>query len=261
MKNVGRVIIACAVAFVLFLVVQFVTGYYGEWFTSSKYSIESARIEQTVKETGEVEVHEVIKYDMRKPFKGLYRYVPSARYVKISNVRIWVEEDKDAYVQYLKNNENEFEARVWIVPYGSTQDMEPDGKEYTLHVSYVAKYVVENGKDCTQIFRQFWGSDWDAPVNNLTAVFNLPSSMIPTDIYTHPKAKVTQNDNIIEMSLRHLPPYAFAETRMVFKPQADMQFSVANNSLDLEGITKGLKNIKKHRYHLEHDLQSIALWC
>jgi len=252
MKNVGRVIIACAVAFVLFLVVQFVTGYYGEWFTSSKYSIESARIEQTVKETGEVEVHEVIKYDMRKPFKGLYRYVPSARYVKISNVRIWVEEDKDAYVQYLKNNENEFEARVWIVPYGSTQDMEPDGKEYTLHVSYVAKYVVENGKDCTQIFRQFWGSDWDAPVNNLTAVFNLPSSMIPTDIYTHPKAKVTQNDNIIEMSLRHLPPYAFAETRMVFKPQADMQFSVANNSLDLEGITK-----EENKYNQQRMLRIV----
>jgi uncharacterized membrane protein len=252
MKNVGRVIIACAVAFVLFLVVQFVTGYYGEWFTSSKYSIESARIEQTVKETGEVEVHEVIKYDMRKPFKGLYRYVPPARYVKISNVRIWVEEDKDAYVQYLKNNENEFEARVWIVPYGSTQDMEPDGKEYTLHVSYVAKYVVENGKDCTQIFRQFWGSDWDAPVNNLTAVFNLPSSMIPTDIYTHPKAKVTQNDNIIEMSLRHLPPYAFAETRMVFKPQADMQFSVANNSLDLEGITK-----EENKYNQQRMLRIV----
>jgi uncharacterized membrane protein len=252
MKNVGRVIIACAVAFVLFLVVQFVTGYYGEWFTSSKYSIESARIEQTVKETGEVEVHEVIKYDMRKPFKGLYRYVPPARYVKISNVRIWVEEDKDANVQYLKNNENEFEARVWIVPYGSTQDMEPDGKEYTLHVSYVAKYVVENGKDCTQIFRQFWGSDWDAPVNNLTAVFNLPSSMIPTDIYTHPKAKVTQNDNIIEMSLRHLPPYAFAETRMVFKPQADMQFSVANNSLDLEGITK-----EENKYNQQRMLRIV----
>lgn len=252
MKNVGRVIIACAVAFVLFLVVQFVTGYYGEWFTSSKYSIESARIEQTVKETGEVEVHEVIKYDMRKPFKGLYRYVPPARYVKISNVRIWVEEDKDAYVQYLKNNENEFEARVWIVPYGSTQDMEPDGKEYTLHVSYVAKYVVENGKDCTQTFRQFWGSDWDAPVNNLTAVFNLPSSMIPTDIYTHPKAKVTQNDNIIEMSLRHLPPYAFAETRMVFKPQADMQFSVANNSLDLEGITK-----EENKYNQQRMLRIV----
>jgi len=252
MKNVGRVIIACAVAFVLFLVVQFVTGYYGEWFTSSKYSIESARIEQTVKETGEVEVHEVIKYDMRKPFKGLYRYVPPARYVKISNVRIWVEEDKDAYIQYLKNNENEFEARVWIVPYGSTQDMEPDGKEYTLHVSYVAKYVVENGKDCTQIFRQFWGSDWDAPVNNLTAVFNLPSSMIPTDIYTHPKAKVTQNDNIIEMSLRHLPPYAFAETRMVFKPQPDMQFSVANNSLDLEGITK-----EENKYNQQRMLRIV----
>jgi uncharacterized membrane protein len=252
MKNVGRGIIACAVAFVLFLVVQFVTGYYGEWFTSSKYSIESARIEQTVKETGEVEVHEVIKYDMRKPFKGLYRYVPPARYVKISNVRIWVEEDKDANVQYLKNNENEFEARVWIVPYGSTQDMEPDGKEYTLHVSYVAKYVVENGKDCTQIFRQFWGSDWDAPVNNLTAVFNLPSSMIPTDIYTHPKAKVTQNDNIIEMSLRHLPPYAFAETRMVFKPQADMQFSVANNSLDLEGITK-----EENKYNQQRMLRIV----
>jgi uncharacterized membrane protein len=152
----------------------------------------------------------------------------------------------------LKNNENEFEARVWIVPYGSTQDMEPDGKEYTLHVSYVAKYVVENGKDCTQIFRQFWGSDWDAPVNNLTAVFNLPSSMIPTDIYTHPKAKVTQNDNIIEMSLRHLPPYAFAETRMVFKPQADMQFSVANNSLDLEGITK-----EENKYNQQRMLRIV----
>jgi uncharacterized membrane protein len=130
--------------------------------------------------------------------------------------------------------------------------MEPDGKEYTLHVSYVAKYVVENGKDCTQIFRQFWGSDWDAPVNNLTAVFNLPSSMIPTDIYTHPKAKVTQNDNIIEMSLRHLPPYAFAETRMVFKPQADMQFSVANNSLDLEGITK-----EENKYNQQRMLRIV----
>ncbi len=238
MKNVGRVIIACVVAFVIFMAVQFLTGHYGEWFTSSKYTIESARIEQTVKETGEVEVHEVIKYDMRKPFRGLYRYIPPARYVKISNVRIWVEEDKDAYVQYLKNTENEFEARVWIVPYGSSQELNPDGKEYTLHVSYVAKYVVEHGHDCTQIFRQFWGPDWDAPVKNLTAVFNLPGNMTPTEIYTHPKASVNQNGNTVEFSIESLPPYAFAETRMVFAPQADMEFSVTNSSLDLKAISK-----------------------
>src|SRR6056297_3662178 len=253
MKNVGRVIIACVVAFVLFLVVQFFTGYYGEWFTSSKYSINSARIEQTVKENGEVEVHEVIKYDMRKPFRGLYRYVPPARYVKISNVRIWVEEDKNAYVQYLKNTENEFEARVWIVPYGSNQELKPEGKKYTLHVSYVAKNVVEDGKDCTQIFRQFWGPDWDAPVNNLTAVFNLPSTMSPTDIYTHPKAEVNQNGNSIEMSIRHLPPYAFAETRMVFNPQADMEFSVSNSSLNLKAISK-----EENQYNRQRSLRIIV---
>lgn len=249
MKNIGRVIIACVVAIVLFLVVQFFTGHYGEWFTSSKYTIEFARIEQTVKETGEVEVHEVIKYNMRKPFRGLYRYVPPARYVKISNVRIWVEEDKDAYVQYLKNNENEFEARVWLVPYGSSQEMDPDGKEYTLHVSYVARNVIENGKDCTQIFRQVWGSDWDAPVDNLTAVFNLPSNLNPLDIYTHPKAKVDQNGNTVEMSINHLPPYAFAETRMVFDPRTveDFKFSVSNNSLDLDGIKKEENRYNRQR--------------
>src|SRR6056297_585885 len=247
MKNVGRIILACVVAFVLWIAVQFITGHYGEWYTSSKYAIESARIEQTVKETGEVEVHEVIKYDMRKPFRGLYRYVPQDRYVKISNVRIWVEEEKDAYVQYLKNNENEFEARVWIVPYGSNQELEPDGKSYTLHVSYVAKNVVEDGKDCTQIFRQFWGQDWDAPVNNLTAVFNLPSSMSPTDIYTHPKAQVNQNGNTIEFSIDALPPYAFAETRMVFNPQADMDFSVSNSSLDLKAIAKEENRYNRQR--------------
>ncbi|MEA1883505.1 MAG: DUF2207 domain-containing protein [Thermotogota bacterium] len=253
MKNVVRVIIACVVAFVLFIVVQFVTGHYGEWFTSSKYSIESARIEQTIKDTGEVEVHEVIKYDMRKPFRGLYRYVPQDRYVKISNVRIWVEEDKDAYVQYLKNTENEFEARVWIVPCRSNQELDPEGKKYTLHVSYVAKYVVEDGKDCTQIFRQFWGPDWDAPVDNLTAVFNLPSSMSPTEIYTHPKAKVNQNGNTIEMSIRHLPPYAFAETRMVFDPQADMKFSVSNSSLDLKAIAK-----EENLYNRQRSLRIVV---
>ncbi|MFP4461317.1 MAG: DUF2207 family protein, partial [Thermotogota bacterium] len=71
-----------------------------------------------------------------------------------------------------------------------------------------------------------------------TAVFNLPSSMSPTDIYTHPKAQVNQNGNAVEFSLNHLPPYTFAETRMVFDQQSNMNFSVQNNSLDLKAIAK-----------------------
>lgn len=253
MKNIGRVIIACVVAFVLFIAVQFITGHYSEWFTSAKYAIDWARIEQTVKENGEVEVHETIHYIMRKPFRGLFRTMPQARYVEISNVRISVEEEKDAYIEFLTNNKNEFNARIWIAPYGSSQEIDPNGKTYTLHVRYLAKKVIEAGVDCTQIFRQFWGPEWDAPVKNLTAIFNLPNGLAPTEIYTHPKATVVQDANRIEMAINGLPPFAFAETRMVFKPQSTIENSAINPSLTLEAVSS-----EENAYNIQRSMKIIV---
>ncbi len=250
MKNMWRVIIACIVGFAVFIAIQFVVGDYGEWFVSSKYDIESARIEQTVKDNGEVEVHEIIRYKMRKPFRGLYRNVPQGRYVKMSNVRIWVEEEKDAYVQFLKNTGTEFEARVWIAPYGSTQELDQKGKEYTLHVTYLASGVVESGEDCSQILRQFWGTGWDSPVKNITAVFNFPSGFLPDQIYTHPKADISRTANTVELNLNYLPPQSFGEVRFVFDQVSQMALSANNRSLNKKAIEK-----EENDYNLQRTLK------
>jgi len=211
---------------------------YFNWFISSKYSIDSVKVEQIMDEDGNFKVHEIITYNMRKPFRGLYRYIPPERYVKISDVKIWTEGIEAKYVD-LQKTERSFEAKVWLVPFQSTQQLDP--KKYNkvvLHVSYTAKYIFEVGEDVAQVFRQFWGPDWEAPVKNIEAIFRFPNDIKPLKIYTHPKAKIESIGNTYEIKLSRLPPYSFGEVRFIFKPIDNIKYSVKNLPFNLNEIEK-----------------------
>lgn len=245
MKNIGRVIAAVLVGIVLFFVVQFVSGAitekesYLSYFLSSKYSIESARVEQTLQEDGTVKVHEIFNYKMRKPFRGLTRNIPQGRYVQMRNVKIWVEEVPDAHIEYLSKNNYEFNARIWIAPYLSNNEISPDGKEYTMHVTYDAVGVVESGKDCSQILRQYWGNLWEAPLNNMTAVFTFPLDFMPNDIYPHPGIKYDLRGQSYIFHIDALPPNTYGEVRFVFDQKVninDMKYAAVNSTLTKEEI-------------------------
>ncbi|HOO33215.1 MAG TPA: DUF2207 domain-containing protein [Thermotogota bacterium] len=247
MKNIGRVIAAIVVGIILFFVVQFVAGEimergsYLSYFLSSKYAIESARVEQTLQEDGLVKVHEIYHYKMRKPFRGLTRTIPQGRYVQMSNVKIWVDEEPEAHVEYLSKTNTSFNARIWIAPYNSYQEIDPEGKEYTLHVTYDAAGVVEAGKDCSQILRQYWGDMWEAPLKDMTAIFNFPLGFMPTDVYTHPGIAYTLKGQSYVFNVSSLPPNAYGEVRFEFDQRAaisEMKYAVVNSSLTQEDIEK-----------------------
>lgn len=198
---------------------------YINWFLNSKFEIASARIEQIMDKDGTFKVHEIITYNMRKPFRGVYRYIPPERSVEISDIKVWTEGIETKHVELEKTNKS-FSARVWLVPFGSSQQLDP--KEYSkvvLHVSYTARYIFETGEDVAQVFRQFWGSDWESPVKNIEGVFVFPEDIKPLKIYTHPKTKVESSGNTYKISISKFPPYSFAEARFIFNP-VNLKYSV-----------------------------------
>jgi len=232
---------------------------YFNWFFSSKYFISSVKVEQAIQKDGTVKVHEIITYTMRKPFRGVYRYIPPERYVEIGDVNIWTEGVKTQYVD-LHKTKNSFEAKVWLVPFQSTQQLDPkEHKNITLHVLYTARYVLENGMDVSQLFRQFWGPDWDSPAKNIEAIFSFPENLNPVNIYTHPKAEVEKSrNNTYTIKLKRLPPYSFGEVRFVFDVKPNMKYTVKNPGLKFEDIKK--EERKYERDHLKRTLIPVIIY-
>src|SRR6056297_575896 len=238
MKMTLRIILALVLAIVLFGLTQLITGAGGylEWFYSSKYSIESVDIAQTLHDDGSLSVHEIIRVKMRKPFRGLFRYIPESRYVQLSDVNIWVDEVQNPDIQFVHLTDTSFHAQVW---FGQDHEEIPaTGQEYTLHVQYMATGVIESGADCSQIFRQYWSEGWDAPARNLTVTYHFPDHLIPDKIYTHPKASLTQDGNTIILRKSSLPPNAFGETRFLYEKILNLNHTVSNNGLKKTEVKK-----------------------
>jgi uncharacterized membrane protein len=229
--------LAIALVPVFFFLQLILSNGYINWFIESKYSIESAQIEQVIHEDGSVDVHETIQYRMRKPFRGLYRNIPEGRYVQIDNIELWTEGAETKKVEYLKKNSRTFEARVWLVDGTYSDTLDPGGYPYiTLHVTYRAKYIVENGQDVTQVFRQFWGTGWDSFAKDVTGIFHFPERLMPSAVFTHPKIVYTQNQGIYRFHVDHIAPNAYAEVRFVFDESSETEYSVANAGLTMKTI-------------------------
>jgi len=73
-------------------------------------------VESRLLETGEMEVHETISYRMRKPFRGVFREIPPARYEVMEGVNLWTEDLETQEVELTPLPRGGFSARVWLVP-------------------------------------------------------------------------------------------------------------------------------------------------
>ncbi len=237
----GRWVLAVFLAVLMipvffFLQLIFSNGYF-DWFLESKYSIESARIEQVMAEDGSITVHETIQYRMRKPFRGLYRSIPVARYVTLENIELWTEGAVTKKVEYLQKSNQHFEARVWIAENEYASPLSPEGyRDITLHVKYTAKKVLEIGQDADQIFRQFWGTGWDSFANDVTGIFYFPDSLVPDTVYTHPNLTHTVEGNVHTFHAGHIAPNAYAEVRFVFINAPRLTYAVENPALTMSAI-------------------------
>lgn len=242
MKKVLKwaLIILVLVAISLFIQ-SFLGNYYFQWFFTGKYEIAEANIEQIMDNNGIMHVHEVITYKMRKPFRGVYRYIPPSRAVEISNVSVWLENTENKKIdflkaEYLKNNSREFEARIWISK-NYNETISPEEMPYVvLHVKYDAKYTFEKGIDVSQVFRQFWGDGWDAPAKNITANFEFPSTFKILNVYTHPKIQFEKFGNKFTFNIKKLPPFTYAESRFVFDNEVIPDIVYINPTLTKAGI-------------------------
>ncbi len=231
MKMTLRIILALVLAVVLFGVTQLITGAGGylEWFYSSKYSIESVDITQTLHEDGRLSVHEIIHVKMRKPFRGLFRYIPESRYVQLRDVSIWVDEVQNPDIQFVHLNDTSFHAQVWFKQ--SHEEIPATGQEYALHIQYVATGVIESGADCSQFFRQYWSDGWDAPARNLTVTYLFPDDLIPDKIYTHAKASIKNDGNTVILEKKSIPPNRFGETRFIYDKLINATHAAKNPGL------------------------------
>lgn len=186
-KNIIKWVVAGIVLSLLFILFQSMGGNpYFKWYFNSLYTIRSAVIQQGMLPDGRFEVHEIIDYQMRKPFRGLYREIPPSRYVEIDNVKLWTEGIETSSVEFIRKQSNGFEAQVWLVPQGSSERLDPARSPLIrLHVTYTARGVFENGPQVAQIFRQYWGG-WDAPAGSVTGVFDFPDPVNITAVSLHP---------------------------------------------------------------------------
>lgn len=238
-KGIITRVIFVVILVLLFISIQyFIHNPYLLWYFHSLYQIESVKIQATLSENGEMEVHETIHYRMRKPFRGVFREISPARYEVMNNVMIWTEELDAQDVELSSLPQGGFSARVWLVPRGSTMRLDPRKyPQVTLHVKYRVRNVVENGRDIAQIFRQFWG-EWDAPVGRLEGVFDFPEHVSVKQVYTHPKMLWPKMGNRYLFRVFHLPPQSIAEARFVLEPLPDMQYAVENPTLSLEEVER-----------------------
>jgi uncharacterized membrane protein len=221
-------------ALVVFLVVS--NPYLEE---SEQYTIQSALIKQEMDENGMFYVHETIDYEMTGNFRGLYRNLPAGRYVEISDIEIWTEGREAQYIEFLDRDNDSFEARIWLVPYNSSRQLSPNEvKNITLHVKYKARYVLEVGKDTSQILRQFWGDGWDSAARNIKGIFIFPDTVSIEEVYLHPPAEVTENGNTLEIFVEKLPPNTFAEARVILNGETDVVYAAKNNELSLTEVNK-----------------------
>ncbi|MFO7881066.1 MAG: DUF2207 domain-containing protein [Kosmotogaceae bacterium] len=221
-------------ALVVFLVVS--NPYLNE---SDQYTIQSALIEQEMDVDGMFRVHEIIDYEMIGNFRGLYRYVPEGRYVEISDIEIWTEGREAQYIEFLDKDSDSFEARIWLVPYNSSNQLSPsEAKNITLHVKYKAKNVLEVGKDTSQVLRKFWGEGWDSVARNITGRFIFPNTVNIEEVYMHPDGKLSESGNDFEIFIDKLPPNTFAEARFILSGTTNVANAVQNNDLSLAEVNK-----------------------
>ncbi|MFW6120031.1 MAG: DUF2207 family protein [Petrotogales bacterium] len=221
-------------ALVVFLVVS--NPYLNE---SDQYTIKSALIEQEMDENGTFHVHEIIDYEMTSNFRGLHRYVPEGRYVEISDIEIWTEGKEAQYIEYINKDRDSFEARIWLVPYQSSQQLSHNQyKNITLHVKYKAKYVLEMGSDTSQVLRKFWGEGWDSVARNITGRFIFPDTVNIEEVYMHPQGELTEKGNSYEIFIDKLSPNTFAEARFILSGKTNVANAVMNNELSLADVNK-----------------------
>ncbi len=242
---------------VVFILIQFVfSNKHMMWFINSKYYIESVQIEQRFMEDGSVLVHERIHYDMRKPFRGLWREIPASRYVKMDDVKLWVDGQDDTYTEFIRKSPETFEARVWLVPYGSNTELDPGNyDDLVLNVSYRAEFVPEKGVDVSQILRNYWGREWDSPVGEIDVNFIFDGNYFPSEVITHPVAQVTENGNTVNLSLSNVSPYTFCDVRFLFDSLPDLKYAAVNH-----GLTRVNVNYEENKYYEEKNLKYVLLF-
>ncbi len=241
-KRIGYMIIVGIFATGVFLVVQMIRedGWEGNpyllWSLNSVYSISHVDITHEILPNGDLHVHEAITYSMRKPFRMLYRNIPTGRYVEILSPEIWTEGIESQHVSYIHKSQNRVEAEIWLVPLHSGQRLDPvEHPNVTLHVRYTMRNTVEAGSDIVQFFPTFWGKDWDAPVSNIHYSLLYPSFMSLKEVFPHPMGQIDhktlsqQNQNQIEVTIDRLPPFGYGEIRAVFEPFSYEGLSLASN--------------------------------
>ncbi|MGQ9622220.1 MAG: DUF2207 family protein [Candidatus Caldatribacteriaceae bacterium] len=236
MKGVLKKIILFIVLALIFLWIQPLVG--NPLFSSFSplYTFERAYIESQMLPDGTMEVHETITYRMRKPFRGVFREIPPARYVTIDDAELWTENVPAEYIEWEYRNEWGFSAGVWLVPFGSALRLDPRSQgEVVLHVHYRARYVLENGPDTAQVFRQFWGA-WDSWAKNVERVFEFPENVTIEKVYTHPSLPVDRKDHHFIIRAQYLPPQAIAEVRFVAQPTDSLAYAAENPTLTLSAI-------------------------
>lgn len=229
----------------LFLGLQYLgNNPYFTFLFRSLYRIESAQIETKLLDTGEMEVHETIHYQMRKPFRGVFREISPSRYAQMEGVNLWTEGIEMQDMEMVSLPQGGFSARVWLVPRGSSERLDPQKHpRVTLHVQYRVKNVVENGQDIAQIFRQFWGK-WDAPAGLVEGIFAFPPQVHIRKVYLHPPMSISFSDHNFRIWSRNVPPESIAEVRFVMDPLPDMPYAVENPYLYLQEVEKIEEDIK-----------------
>ncbi|AKI96859.1 DUF2207 domain-containing protein [Kosmotoga pacifica] len=210
-KLIIRGVITAAVSLAIWIIISLVVG--GTGFNST-YHLESVEIEHRIMDDGTMEVHEKINYLLVKPYRGIYREIPTGR-TKYSDIKVWTEGMNYTKIQNF-STANSLKLKVWLVPFnGSPREPSEGGDRVTLHITYKVQEAVEEGYDVAQLFWKYWGEDWEQPVKNLKASFSFPDYVNPIKIYTHPPADIKRESNTYWLQWKKFPAKTFGEVRMV----------------------------------------------
>ena len=199
------------------------------------YSILNSDITLVINENGLLEVRETYTYDFDGEFHGVYRDIPLKSGQKISDLKVYTE---NAYASFTHETKDGKE-HIVVHLYSDEAKTQPvRNTQVKVTYTYSFSNVINIYDDIAELQFQFWGKEWDKPVENTHTHVQLKSSD-GVKYWINPyKLSYTDswNDNTLEISTGHISDYG--EVRLLIPLDQFDDNPVFGNRIHENGISK-----------------------
>lgn len=217
-------------------------------FASSDFELKSMNFDANLNEDGSMNVTETWNIDVRSETNTLFKTfkVDSNKYKEIKDVKVSQIEGNEEITFNLKNKEvlhvdkNCYYGLInkngdFEIAWGINEDY---GKK-TYKVSYTVVDAIKNYKDCSELYWQFIGKDFQIDIDRVTGTINIPTAVVDKEeIRAWAHGPLNGNISIedsgnVKFEIDYLDSGNFLEVRMAMPTSI---FSTNQNIIETERL-------------------------